>query len=59
MEIKMTTNKAKKTPDEIQFTKPISEKEKKRGEALGRAMKYLRENGGAYIGAHLRGRSSF
>ena len=44
----MTTKKAKKAPDEIQFTKPISAKEKKRQVALGRAMKYLRENGGAF-----------
>ena len=55
----MTTKKAKKAMDEIQITIPISEKEKKRGEALGRAMKYLRENGGAYIGSHLRGKSSY
>ena len=52
----MTTKKAKKTSDEIQFTRPITAKEKKRQAALGRAMKYLRENGGAYAGAYIRGK---
>ena len=55
MEIKkMTTKKAKKAMDEIQITIPISEKEKKRQAALGRVMKYMRENGGAYAYAYLR-----
>ena len=43
----MTTKKAKKAPDEIQFTRPITAKEKNHAAAIGRAMKYLRENGGA------------
>ena len=54
METKMTSKKAKKAPDEIQFTKPISAKEKKRQATLGRVMKYMRENGGAYAYAYLR-----
>ncbi len=52
----MTTKKAKKAPDEIQFTRPITAKEKKDAAAIGRAMKYLRENGGAYAGAYLSGK---
>ena len=55
----MTTKKAKKAPGEIQFTKPITAKEKERQVVLGQVLKYIRENGGAYIGSHLRGRSSF
>ncbi len=52
----MTTKKAKKAMDEIQITIPISEKEKKHAAAIGRAMKYLRENGGAYAGTYIRGK---
>ncbi len=52
----MTTKKAKKATDEIQITIPICEKEKKRQATLGRAMKYLSENGGAFAGAYNRGK---
>ena len=52
----MTAKEAKKVPGEIQFTKPISAKEKKRQVAHGRAIKYLRENGGASAYSYIRGK---
>ena len=55
----MTTKKAKKASDEIQITKPISAKEKKRQAALGRAMKYLRENGGAFAYSYISGKQNY
>ena len=49
----MTAKNKKKSPEEIQFTKPLTAKDKKHIAAYGRVLKYLRENGGAYAYSYL------
>ena len=50
----MTTKKVKKADEEIQFTRPLTAKDKKHIAIYGRVLKYFRENGGRNSYAHLR-----
>ena len=52
--IKMTTKKTKKADEEIQFTRPLTAKDKKHIAIYGRVLKYFRENGGRNSYAHLK-----
>ena len=44
----MTTKKNKETEVEIQFTRPLTAKEKKHNALFRQVLKYFDENGGAY-----------
>ena len=43
----MTTNKPKNADEEIQFTQPLTAKDKKFIAIYGRVLKYIDKNGGA------------
>ena len=50
----MTTKKTKEAAEEIQFTRPLTAKEKKLDAIYGRVLKYFRENGGRNSFVHLK-----
>ena len=43
----MTTKKTKKAGEEIQFTRPLTAKEKRLNAIYARVLKYIDKNGGA------------
>ena len=50
----MKTKNIKKADEEIQFTRPLTAKEKKLTAIYGRVLKHFRENGGANAYVHLK-----
>ena len=50
----MTTNKPKNAEEEIQFTRPLTAKEKKHIAIYGRVLEYIEKNGGANQYAYMR-----